>query len=565
VRRIFSSLGRLLGIVALIGFVVALAFIFKSRGGETVARQPPSASTPVPSIENVRISDTPGGPAVINFPSDTSSVYLIFEYAQVQDTPISVRTYDSVGNVLFEQTKSYSGSGVETVGVVSRDGVFADGRYVTNIYVGPGLFVAKTLMWVVGEPPTPMPTMTSTPIPTFVPPTPLPWELTPAPPAPTLTPIPTPSGPLPPGPKIVYVETFPPIIGPATPSPFANRNTTASTLWIANVSDLTKRRNLVTIIHKAGYEVNAAVSPDGSRISYIVVPPGPGERARHFGAALWVLDVDSSAPRKLAEGLDYYVNIWSPDSRTVVCKKNVPIANPPGDNIPVRREFYAVDIDSGEQRLLLADDTSYGLSPVGWSPEGTSFYYRRITLAGEHGLWAVDVARDTSQFKVFIHNDIASGISISPDGEHLLVVSLLESREPTISYALVILSIDGTERKTILSGTTGDKPINRHSAIWCSSGTRLAMRVPPEANQPAELQIMDLRTGERQTIAAAEAPTAEEFLIPLSCSPDGKWLVVEKYPTMHLDVFLMKSDGSGQQKLPAEPGNWVKFAGWVSD
>ncbi|MBC8492621.1 MAG: hypothetical protein ISS50_01530 [Anaerolineae bacterium] len=563
-RKIFNSLGSLLGIVALIVFVIALALVFRSRSGETVAWQPPTASTPVPSIGNVRMSDAPGGPAVINFPSRTSAVYLIFEYAQVQDTPIAVRTYDSVGNILFEQTQNYSGSGVETIGPVSKAGVFADGRYVTNVYLGPQLFLVQTLMWVVGEPPTPMPTMTSAPIPTPVPPTPLPWQLfTPAPPAPTLTPIPTPSSPLPSGPKIVYVETFPLIINVATPSPFANRNTTVSTLWVANVSDLTMRRNLVTITHKAGYRVNAAVSPDGNMVSYITLAPGPGERARDFGATLWVLDVDSSAPRKLAEGLDYYVNIWSPDSRTVVCKKNVPIANPPDDNIPVRTELYVVDIDSGEQRLLLADDTSYGLSPLGWSPEGTLFYYLRITSAGEYELWAVDVARDTSQFKAFIHNDITSGISISPEGEYLLA-SPLESREPAISYALVILSIDGTERKTILSGTTGDKPINRHSAIWCSSGTRLAMRVPPEANQPAKLQIMDLGTGQRRTIATAEAPNAEEFLIPRSCSPDGKWLVVMKYPTMHLDVFLMTSDGSGQQKLPAEPGNWVKFAGWLS-
>lgn len=211
-----------------------------------------------------------------------------------------------------------------------------------------------------------------------------------------------------------------------------------------------------------------------------------------------------------------------------MCQKNVPIPNPPDEDIPLRTELYAVDIDSGEQRLLLADDTAYGVSPVGWSPEGTLFYYRRITLAGEHELWAVDVASGTSEFKMLIHNDIVSGISISPDGEYLLA-SLLESREPTISYALVVLSIDGTRRKTILSGAGGEKPVNRYSAIWSSSSAEIAMHVPPEANQPARLQI------------------------------------IEKYPTMHLDVFLMTSDGSRQQKLPAEPDNWISFVGWLFD
>lgn len=182
VRRIFSSLGSLLGIVALIVFVIALAFIFRSRSGEEVAWQPPTAPTPVPSIKNVRMSDTPGGPAVVNFPSGTSSVYLIFEYAQVQDAPIRVMMYDNVGNVLFERTKNYSGAGVETIGMVSRAAAFADGRYVTNVYVGSELFVVKTLMWVVGEElPTPTPTVrpTTVPTPTVVPPTP-PMPPTPA-------------------------------------------------------------------------------------------------------------------------------------------------------------------------------------------------------------------------------------------------------------------------------------------------------------------------------------------------------------------------------------------------
>jgi hypothetical protein len=175
VRKVFNSLGSLLSVAALIVLVIALAFIFRSQGEEKIAWQPPTASTPVPSIENIRMSDSPGGPAVINFPSRANSVYLIFEYAQVQDTPIAVRTYDSVGNVLFEQAKKYSGSGVGTIGVVSKAGVFADGRYITNIYVGPELFVVKTLMWAVGEElPTPTPTArpTTIPAPTVVPPTP---------------------------------------------------------------------------------------------------------------------------------------------------------------------------------------------------------------------------------------------------------------------------------------------------------------------------------------------------------------------------------------------------------
>jgi parallel beta-helix repeat protein len=111
---------------------------------------------PSHSLKDARMSDTPYGPAVINFPSGVGVVYTILEYENMRETLLGVRTYDNVGNVLFEQMKRYNGSGVESVRIASETGVFADGRYVTNIYVGATYrgdypFLAKTLLWTVGE------------------------------------------------------------------------------------------------------------------------------------------------------------------------------------------------------------------------------------------------------------------------------------------------------------------------------------------------------------------------------------------------------------------------------
>jgi hypothetical protein len=110
---------------------------------------------PPPSLKDACMSDTPYGPAVINFPSGVGVVYTIVEYENMRETLLGVRTYDNVGNVLFEQMKRYNGSGVESVRIASETGIFADGRYVTNIYVGATYrgdypFLAKTLLWAVG-------------------------------------------------------------------------------------------------------------------------------------------------------------------------------------------------------------------------------------------------------------------------------------------------------------------------------------------------------------------------------------------------------------------------------
>jgi len=155
--------------------------------------------TPAPSLKNVRMSDTPYGPAVTHFPSGVSVVYTIFEYEEMRETLVRVRVYDNVGNILFEQTKEYSGSSVESVRVASEAGVFANGRYATNIYMGgtysePYLFLVKTLIWTVGdESPTLAPLATLTVTATLTP-TVTPTEtptLTPTIPTPTVTITPT--------------------------------------------------------------------------------------------------------------------------------------------------------------------------------------------------------------------------------------------------------------------------------------------------------------------------------------------------------------------------------------
>ncbi len=102
-------------------------------------------------LRNFRMSETPGGPATTQFPSGVKVVYVMFDYVDAEDMPIQVRVYDPKGQVIFQETKSYNGSGSVTLEVSLGEGVaLQDGDYVTNVYTRRELYLTDSLEWRVG-------------------------------------------------------------------------------------------------------------------------------------------------------------------------------------------------------------------------------------------------------------------------------------------------------------------------------------------------------------------------------------------------------------------------------
>ncbi len=98
---------------------------------------------------SAHLSDAPDGPAMTRFPSGTTVVYAVFEYADMAGESIKVRVYDSAGGTaVFEQTQSYTGSGTESM-TVPYGRVFPNGRYLTNFYVNERPHIS--VIWDVGE------------------------------------------------------------------------------------------------------------------------------------------------------------------------------------------------------------------------------------------------------------------------------------------------------------------------------------------------------------------------------------------------------------------------------
>jgi len=141
-------------------------------------------------VTDFRMSDTPYGPPVTQFPSGTTIVYVVFDYVDMQNEEIRVRIYDRVGTILFEQAQSYSGSGTESIEVLGPNGgAFPDGPfYMTNLY--SGLFVIKPPVYWDVTADAGMATHTPTPVPATATATSVPPTATPVPPTATATPMP---------------------------------------------------------------------------------------------------------------------------------------------------------------------------------------------------------------------------------------------------------------------------------------------------------------------------------------------------------------------------------------
>ncbi|MBM4464478.1 MAG: hypothetical protein FJ014_02730 [Chloroflexi bacterium] len=124
---------RLVPIAIALSLTILLASIAMAQGGLTSAH----------------LSDTPDGTAMTQFPSGTTVVYAIFDYANMPEGTVKVRVYDNYGSILFEQAENYTGSGTGSVATTTSEGYFPDGRYVTNFYLGG--YVSRTVIWDVGE------------------------------------------------------------------------------------------------------------------------------------------------------------------------------------------------------------------------------------------------------------------------------------------------------------------------------------------------------------------------------------------------------------------------------
>ena len=96
------------------------------------------------TIENLHMSDSCDGPAKVLFPTDTETVYVVFDYFNMHEQPYRIAV-DNPEVELYNATRSYTGSGTECITVTYLYGPIPPGTYRTQIW--DGMFPIKTQLW----------------------------------------------------------------------------------------------------------------------------------------------------------------------------------------------------------------------------------------------------------------------------------------------------------------------------------------------------------------------------------------------------------------------------------
>jgi len=178
-------------------------------------------------------------------------------------------------------------------------------------------------------------------------------------------------------------------------------------------------------------------SPDGTRVAF--------QSTRSGNLDIWTMNADGSEVRRLTDHpeTDSHPS-WSPDGRTIL------FTSWRMEGLEENRapHLYVMDADGENERRLVQESPSAS-SGATWSPDGKRIVYERREDKGAD----LYVADADGQNEVRVTNDADSGIhngasTISPDGRWIAFHSGGES-----STAIVVTAIDGTNRRTIISGS----------------------------------------------------------------------------------------------------------------
>lgn len=275
-------------------------------------------------------------------------------------------------------------------------------------------------------------------------------------------------------------------------------------------------------------------SPDGTQILFT---------SKHEGnAQVYVVNSDGTDVRRITRSAatDWACG-WSPDGRQVLFtrRRGLSVAGP--------EEIWAASAQ-GTSQVRLADDAAGSLPPPAWSPDGKRIAY---------------VAKQDDNDLIFIVNADGSGRhqlthptrrhagqhdaapAWAPDGR-----ALAFSRE---GGGIWVMGADGSAQAPIRGTEPGDM-----FPVWSPDGGRIAFvgsgktvgrpQYWASVGHEAELYVMDVGRDRRLRLTT----NADEEYGP-AWSPDGHFIAFTSARDGNREIYVMRSDGSGQTNLTNDP------------
>ena len=322
----------------------------------------------------------------------------------------------------------------------------------------------------------------------------------------------------------------------------------ADTIWAADPNDPANRVALASIDHAYGFGINPALSPDGVHIAYTV---RAREAAQSAGGELWLLDVETSAAKRLAQQVELAgAPVWSPASDAIFVRRS-------GAN---GAELLRIDL-SGAATVLAS--SANGLYLIDVSPDGEWLYYAVLSAGGTDVVRA-SVHSGKQEPVAHLSDGFSRDWRLSPNGERLSYLAQADSGS-SVAFVAQVLDISTGRTETPLAGT----PVAQFNPVWERDGGLTIGQISDGGAASAGAGDAPLRLNSAGAVTDVALPEPSAgFDVPLSWSPDGAHLAVRSFEGRSAAdpgpsrIVVVRTDGA---RFELSRRSDVAVAGWLTD
>lgn len=279
----------------------------------------------------------------------------------------------------------------------------------------------------------------------------------------------------------------------------------------------TARTEIATIDHARGYGVFPVLSPDGEAVAYTALPPDTEDPSPSSSANAAIVGVDGSVTL-LADDVDLLVPpVWSPDSKSVVVRKNTPSDDGAGSF-----ELLLLGIDGS--RTSLSTWQSAAAFPIAFSTDGAALYFATLNNDGTD-LYSVAPDGTAETHIAHLADEIARDWRLSPDGTALAFSVADSGRAPAVITRRIDLTTAAISDVIAPSSLDAGPPSTgvargEFNPAWRRDGDLTVASLQLDGGSEA------ISIDDAGAIASQVTQNADGIDLPLGWSPDGETLVV---------------------------------------